>query len=61
MPFAHTSDAFPVVISSEYVTRVVDLTVGTGHVLVTADLGTPGEPLLASLCAFSLTQHEACP
>lgn len=52
MPFAHAPDAFPIVISSEYVTRVVDLTVGSSRVLIATDLGTPGETLLASLDAF---------
>ena len=54
MPFAHAADAFPMVISSEYVTRVVDLTVGQSRLLMTADRGTPGEPLLDSLRAFDL-------
>jgi hypothetical protein len=53
MPFAHMADAFPMVISSEYATRFVDLAVGGEHVLIAADLGTPGEPLLAGLCAFT--------
>jgi hypothetical protein len=52
MPFAHRPGAFPIVVSSEYVTRVVDLTVGDNHLLIAADLDTPGEPLLASLRAF---------
>jgi hypothetical protein len=52
MPFAHGPDAFPIVLSSEYVTRVVDVTVGDQHLLIAADLGTPGESVLASLRAF---------
>jgi hypothetical protein len=52
MPFAHAADAFPMVISSEYVTRVVDFDLDGRRLLITADLATPGEPLLDSLCAF---------
>ena len=42
MPFARGMDAFPVVISSQYVTRVVELTVGEKRILIAADRGTPG-------------------
>jgi hypothetical protein len=52
MPFAHQPDAFPIVISSEYVTRLVDLTIGGRHILIAADLHTPGETILQSLRAF---------
>jgi hypothetical protein len=56
MPFAHGSDAFPIVISSEYVTRVVDVTIGDRRLLIAADLGSPGESLLAGLRAFVLDE-----
>jgi hypothetical protein len=49
MPFVRTPDAFPIVISSEYVTRFVDLQVGSSRLLLAADLGTPGESVLATL------------
>lgn len=61
MPFAHIADAFPIVISSEYVTRFVDLAVGSQHIIVAADLGTPGASLLSSLCAFRLDKPVAGP
>lgn len=54
MPFAHRADAFPIVISSEYVTRIVDLTVGENRLLIAVDLETPGESVLDSLRAFDL-------
>jgi hypothetical protein len=54
MPFAHRADAFPIVISSEYVTRIVDLTVGENRLLIAVDLATPGESVLDSLRAFDL-------
>ena len=49
MPFAHARYAFPVVISSEYVTRIIDLDVAGRRLLLAADLGTAGEALLTSL------------
>ena len=52
MPFARGVDAFPVVISTEYVTRVVDVTIGDNRMLIAADMDTPGESLLASLRAL---------
>jgi hypothetical protein len=55
MPFARGMDAFPVVISTEYVTRVIDLTVGDERILIAADRGTPGFTLLRSLQAFRLS------
>jgi len=61
MPFAHASDAFPMVMSSEYVTRVVDFRLGDHRLLITADLGTPGEALLDSLCAFEVDPHTSEP
>jgi hypothetical protein len=54
MPFAHGPDTFPIVISSEYVTRVVDVTIAGRRILIAADLGSPGEDLLASLRAVLL-------
>jgi hypothetical protein len=54
MPFTHRADAFPIVISSEYVTRIVDLTVGENRLLIAVDLDTPGESVLDSLRAFDL-------
>ena len=61
MPFAHASDAFPMVISSEYVTRVVDFQLDGHRVLITASLGTPGEALLDSLCAFVIDDDASAP
>ena len=61
MPFAHASDAFPMVISSEYVTRVVDFRLDGHRVLITADIGTPGEALLDSLCAFVVDRDASGP
>jgi hypothetical protein len=61
MPFAHASDAFPMVISSEYLTRIVDFRLGDHRVLITADLGTPGETLLNSLCAFEINPDATEP
>jgi hypothetical protein len=61
MPFAHGSDAFPMVISSEYVTRVVDFRRDGHRVLITADLGTPGEAILGSLCAFEIDRNASEP
>jgi hypothetical protein len=54
MPFAHGPDTFPIVISSEYVTRVVDVTIADRRILIAVDLGSPGEDLLASLRAVLL-------
>jgi hypothetical protein len=49
------------VLSSEYVTRVVDLRRGGHRVLIAADLGTPGEALLDSLCAFEIDRDASEP
>jgi hypothetical protein len=54
MPFAHGPDAFPIVLSSEYVTRVAEVTIGDRRLLLAADLGTPGESVLKTLRAFQL-------
>jgi len=61
MPFAHASDAFPMTISSEYVTRAVELRLGEHRLLMTADLGTPGEAILARLCAFEIERSDSRP
>jgi len=61
MPFAHASDAFPMVISSEYVTRVIDFRLGDHRLLITADLQTPGETLVNSLCAFEINSTTSGP
>jgi hypothetical protein len=54
MPFANGPDAFPIILSSEYVTRVAEVTIGERRLLIAADLGTPGEAVLESLRAFPL-------
>jgi hypothetical protein len=61
MPFAHAADAFPMVMSSEYVTRVVDFDLDGHRLLMTADLGTPGDALLESLCAFVVDPSSSQP
>ncbi len=61
MPFAHASDAFPMVISSEYVTRVIEFRLGDHRLLITADLQTTGETLLNSLCAFEINPKASGP
>jgi hypothetical protein len=61
MPFTHASDAFPMVISSEYVTRVVDLRMGSRRALITASLGTPAEALLDTLCVFATDDALSAP
>jgi hypothetical protein len=61
MPFTHASDAFPMVISSEYITRVVDLRVGSHHVLITASLGSPTEAMLGTLCVFATDDASSAP
>jgi hypothetical protein len=61
MPFAHANDAFPMVISSAYVTRAVELRLGDHRLVITADLGTPGEALLAGLCAFEIDLSDSRP
>ena len=61
MPFAHASDAFPMVISSEYVTRVIELRLGDHRLLIATDLGTPGEAILGSLCAFEIDLSASRP
>ena len=61
MPFAHGSDAFPMTISSEYVTRAIELRLGEHRLLMTADLGTPGEAILGSLCAFEIDPRGSRP
>ena len=61
MPFAHASDAFPMVISSEYATRVIEFRLGDHRLLITADLQTPGEAILDSLCAFEINPKASGP
>ena len=61
MPFARASDAFPMVISSAYATPVIEFRLGDHRVLITADLQTPGETLLNSLCAFEINPKATDP
>jgi len=61
MPFVHASDAFPMVISSEYVTRIIDFRLGDHRLLMIADLQTPGETLLNGLCAFEINPNASGP
>ena len=49
------------VISSEYATRVIEFPPDDHRVLITADLQTPGETLLTSLCAFEINPKATDP